>query len=563
MAKRSFKSFVEQELGKFPLFVIYALLEWVLIFVLFVDGFLAFFANEFARFFELRIPCLLCTRIDHVLVHRDPDFYYNDSICENHKKDVGRLAFCYNHKKLSDIRNLCEGCLLSFATERESDTETYKSLIGILHKDIELLVEDDQEIQLTFPTGKKNEKVESSLHRCVCCGKPLKVKSHMRGKNSVGLSHAPAPSPRAPFGSSRNEDHRSMDLSHIRCRELKFPEHEEVHEDQEDGPSTAHAGKQSREDVKAASVPLLTEGEDMTGERTPIFARGNRFFGIPLTDSANASPRWAHRIIRKSPLEKTEFASESADGSMPNDVDSDSILLHLKGQVRLDRKSLMDLYMELDEERSASAIAANNAMAMITRLQAEKAAVQMEALQYQRMMEEQAEYDQEALQATHDLLKKREEEIKVLEAELEAYRCKFGELSEDERDEDYHQEFKSQSYLSYTEISNCISPTYSSTEGQNNVENVPNDDQSSSLHEQKGEEKESKSHHILQAAKSRQLGRLKNLDKRNQLPTDDGAPSSQSSSEIFYHVEEESVLTEISDNLQNLHRIIITPNDGA
>ncbi|KAL2462969.1 putative myosin-binding protein 5 [Forsythia ovata] len=62
----------------------------------------------------------------------------------------------------------------------------------------------------------------------------------------------------------------------------------------------------------------------------------------------------------------------------------------------------MALYMELDEERSASAVAANNAMAMITRLQAEKAAVQMEALQYQRMMEEQAEYDQEALQRESD-----------------------------------------------------------------------------------------------------------------------------------------------------------------
>ncbi|KAK6926045.1 GTD-binding domain [Dillenia turbinata] len=44
-----------------------------------------------------------------------------------------------------------------------------------------------------------------------------------------------------------------------------------------------------------------------------------------------------------------------------------------------------------DTERSASAIAANNTNAMITRLQAEKAAVQMEALQYQRMMEEQAD----------------------------------------------------------------------------------------------------------------------------------------------------------------------------
>jgi len=49
---------------------------------------------------------------------------------------------------------------------------------------------------------------------------------------------------------------------------------------------------------------------------------------------------------------------------------------------------------ELEEERSAAAIAANQMMAMINRLQEEKAAIQMEALQYQRMMEEQSEYDQ-------------------------------------------------------------------------------------------------------------------------------------------------------------------------
>lgn len=61
-------------------------------------------------------------------------------------------------------------------------------------------------------------------------------------------------------------------------------------------------------------------------------------------------------------------------------------------------------------------------MAMITRLQAEKSAIQMEALQYQRMMDEQAEYDHEALQSISTELAKREEEVKELEAELEAYR---------------------------------------------------------------------------------------------------------------------------------------------
>jgi hypothetical protein len=117
--------------------------------------------------------------------------------------------------------------------------------------------------------------------------------------------------------------------------------------------------------------------------------------------------------------------------------------------------------MELDEERSASAIAVNNAMAMITRLQAEKATVQMEALQYQRMMEEEAEYDQEALQVMKDSLLKREEEIKILESELEAYREKYGHIKkvgsdivEADADENY-QEIKSQSLSSFGEKSDC------------------------------------------------------------------------------------------------------------
>lgn len=222
-------------------------------------------------------------------------------------------------------------------------------------------------------------------------------------------------------------------------------------------------------ETKIASVPLLTEGDDV-GEaiRTPPFARGNKFFGIPLTDSANSSPRWGVRQLKKSILDRVDFASEPSDSSIASD---DSILSHLKRQVRLDRKSLIALYMELDEERSASAVAANNAMAMITRLQAEKAAVQMEALQYQRMMEEQAEYDQEALQEISNLLAKREEDIKLLEAELEAYREKYGylerfEVRKDETVDKDSQELKPQTYSFSDGSSECGSHSPSVNEGE-------------------------------------------------------------------------------------------------
>jgi hypothetical protein len=303
-------------------------------------------------------------------------------------------------------------------------------------------------------------------------------------------------------------------------------------------------------------VPLLTGAEDLNDDasKTPNFGRGNRFFGIPLTDSATNSPRWAGRITRKSPLEKTVSASESIEENLTNEADSDSILHHLKRQVRLDRKSLMALYMELDEERSASAIAANNAMAMITRLQAEKAAVQMEALQYQRMMEEQAEYDEEALQATNDLLAKREEDFKVLEAELEAYRGKYGCLREDgfkqcemESGED-DCEYKAQFSSPQSAKSESGGSRASANEVENNGETTHNNYQAN---EANGGGTLSESLKGFKGEESPILGRFKKLDKRNQLVLDNGVHSSLSSFDSVEHINDElgNIHTDISMHL--------------
>ncbi|XP_062107515.1 myosin-binding protein 3 isoform X2 [Humulus lupulus] len=129
-------------------------------------------------------------------------------------------------------------------------------------------------------------------------------------------------------------------------------------------------------------------------------------------------------------------AKESLDGSVLSELeggDGAISIEHLKTALKSERKALSALYTELEEERSASAIAANQTMAMITRLQEEKAAMQMEALQYQRMMEEQSEYDQEALQLLNDLMIKREKEKEELEKELEEYRKKVLEYEEKEK----------------------------------------------------------------------------------------------------------------------------------
>lgn len=225
-------------------------------------------------------------------------------------------------------------------------------------------------------------------------------------------------------------------------------------------------------------------------------------------------------------MDKPDFVLEPNDVNALNEADGDSILTRLKRQVRLDRKSLMALYMELDEERSASAVAANNAMAMITRLQAEKAAVQMEALQYQRMMEEQAEYDQEALQVMKDMVMKRDEDIKVLESELEVYREKYGpikkigsEVCEIDDDEDY-QELKSQSLSSSGEKSECGSP------GELDQNGINERSFDRSLELRAGNLDESSLD--FERERSYLLGLLKDVEKNINIPSDEGFHLSES-----------------------------------
>ncbi|XP_042011914.1 myosin-binding protein 1-like isoform X1 [Salvia splendens] len=115
----------------------------------------------------------------------------------------------------------------------------------------------------------------------------------------------------------------------------------------------------------------------------------------------------------------------SVDEITVNDIEGESGVNQLQRQIEHDHICLNSLYKELDEERNAAAIAAEEAMAMITRLQEEKASLRMEALNYLRMMEEQATYDAQALETANDLLAQREKELQDLEYELESYRNNF------------------------------------------------------------------------------------------------------------------------------------------
>ncbi|XP_030496071.2 myosin-binding protein 2 [Cannabis sativa] len=202
---------------------------------------------------------------------------------------------------------------------------------------------------------------------------------------------------------------------------------------------------QSKQDPSSSSINLHSDDnnhddfdeaeEEVVEFKTSSVETNNNhlFFGLELND--NDEEKFHKKLLL---LERRESGTEeSLDGSVLSDIESggDGILTmeKLKSVLKSERKALNALYAELEEERSASAVAASQTMAMINRLQEEKAAMQMEALQYQRMMEEQSEYDQEALQLLNDLMTKRERENQELERELEMYRKRIQDYEAKEK----------------------------------------------------------------------------------------------------------------------------------
>ncbi|XP_021888650.1 myosin-binding protein 1-like isoform X2 [Carica papaya] len=185
---------------------------------------------------------------------------------------------------------------------------------------------------------------------------------------------------------------------------------------------TSRDSSRLTEDLKALLSQLSARGiEQSLNDISPKLSVSGDDLRTPDASSSNG----IQLLQRRTSLERNE-SNLSLDGSLVSEIEGESEVDRLKRQVEHDRKLLSALYKELEEERSASTVAVNQAMAMITRLQEEKAILQMDALQNIRMMEEQAEYDMEALQKTNDLLAEKEKEIQDLEAAFEFYRQKFS-----------------------------------------------------------------------------------------------------------------------------------------
>ncbi|KAF5749997.1 hypothetical protein HS088_TW03G00326 [Tripterygium wilfordii] len=67
MAAKKLATMLHRNTHKLVVVLTYAILEWILILLLFVNSIFTYLIVQFASYFSLKPPCLWCSRVDHVL----------------------------------------------------------------------------------------------------------------------------------------------------------------------------------------------------------------------------------------------------------------------------------------------------------------------------------------------------------------------------------------------------------------------------------------------------------------------------------------------------------------
>ncbi|CAH2079407.1 unnamed protein product, partial [Thlaspi arvense] len=132
----------------------------------------------------------------------------------------------------------------------------------------------------------------------------------------------------------------------------------------------------------------------------------------------------------KQPERTYSWAGGEGTYSSPVDLTYSGIIARFPNEIleqvlAEERSARAALALELEKERNAAATAADEALGMILRLQEEKTSVEMEARQYQRMIEEKSAFDAEEMSILKEILLRREKEKHFLEKEVDSYRQMF------------------------------------------------------------------------------------------------------------------------------------------
>lgn len=107
-------------------------------------------------------------------------------------------------------------------------------------------------------------------------------------------------------------------------------------------------------------------------------------------------------------------------------------VMALRRLVNIEKQRANMAITELEKERLAASSAANEAMAMILRLQNEKSVIEIEANQYRRVAEKKQEFDKQVIESMQWCLMKHESEKMLMEDRLKVLREQLRRFVKDD-----------------------------------------------------------------------------------------------------------------------------------
>ncbi|XP_076904335.1 myosin-binding protein 3-like [Bidens hawaiensis] len=451
--------FIHRNTNKITFVLIYAVLEWTLILLLLINSLFSFMIIKFSQLFGLKSPCLWCSTL-HRFFEPQKVNIHRDLLCEFHSKEVSVLGFCPSHKKLAEIKDFCEDCFschLDFQVKHSEAGDEYENKLKCSCCGLKL---QKKHAESETCLNQFEEKLDSTSD---FLPQDLEFFFDYSGSQLVPIELIDSEESQSILEANQEQDHEFGDYQKadviiqehhtagLEAMELeetensivfqaKFSEskeksdivNEEVQEitidTKKPDPTTHFVDKESEVSLETKINVLETCVEEFSSKSHDLHLKIENGFLESKNSSETCNKNEEEKVpdtttsIKKLFMfeRKESRAEESLDGSLMSEVeggDPVNTTEKLKSALRV-------LKAELEEERSASAIAASETTAMITRLQEEKAAMQMEALQYQRMMEEQSEYDQEALQLLNELMIKKEKELEMYKNKVADYEAK-------------------------------------------------------------------------------------------------------------------------------------------
>lgn len=400
METNKFETMLQRNTHRITLVLFYAILEWILIFLLLLNSLLYFLISKFANYFGLKPPCTFCSGFDHLFDPNNKNIY-KDLICEEHVYEISQ-----NHQKPILESNGEENKESVFSETKDEENQLYAD-----KNDEPRIYDQDCNLSAEVVADEVEEKSTNEvLNKMEISELVSSIIMAMQGLVNVATEETQSP--------------------HINCNIMKedaMKERSEIQEGEE-GDCRSSDGETEFEFFKGM-VSSSPRGQLNRSFQEQDKIGTSNSSDISIANNTNQELNEVEE--QKFPEKQLSFENgeletwKCCDGNIfiGKELDNDGMTIEeLKMELKAKQEALSALYTELEEERNAAAVAASQTMTMMTRLQQEKAAMQMEARQYQRMMEEQSEYDQEALQLLNDLMVKKEKEKLELEKELEIYR---------------------------------------------------------------------------------------------------------------------------------------------